>query len=235
MHVDRYRVPFGVALGPGRSRPDLIGPRDPDRLTEWIVMEAKGRTHGLDPDVFRTARLQKRQVLRIRRQIPRFFVGSAAHFSSGVLEIEAVDPPAGDDEGTELFGDDDGGAPKRRFVTAYYGPLIELLDTEEQEVPDDPGREVLDTQEQENGPLRLRELPIADVIIGMSVSRFHTIRDFMRGDVDEIDLTSETSPQRSGRPVRDPRMFVGPDGVVVQLGESWGTERMQLEPWARVR
>jgi hypothetical protein len=197
-------------------------------------MEAKGRTHGLDPDVFSTARLQKRQVLRIRRQIPRFFVGSAAHFSNGVLEIEAVDPPAADDEGTELF-DDDGGASKRRFVTAYHGPLIELLDTEEQEVPDDPGRAVLDTQEQEDGPLRLRELPIADAIIGMSVSRFHAIRDFIRGDVDEIDLIPETSPQRWGRPVRDPRMFVGPDGVVVQLGESWGTERMQHEPWARVR
>jgi hypothetical protein len=47
MHVDRYRTTFGLRLRPGRSRPDLVGPRDPDTQLDWIVAEAKGRTHGL--------------------------------------------------------------------------------------------------------------------------------------------------------------------------------------------
>jgi hypothetical protein len=40
VHVDPNRTTLGLGLRPGRSGPDLVGPRDPGARLDWIVVLA---------------------------------------------------------------------------------------------------------------------------------------------------------------------------------------------------
>jgi len=214
LHVDRYRTPFGVTLRPGRSRPDLIGPRDPNRLRNWIVVEAKGRTNNLDDGTITALRRQKQTILTIGGRAPVLSVGSATHFTNDVLEVEVVDPEARGRRSIELFGDAFGDA-KRRFAAAYYQPFIDLLEEDGAETRRDLVRQ---------------RLALADLTIGMPAHRFDAIRAFIGGEQEDIDLGFEAQ----GAVTDSARSFAGADAVVVELGESWSDTLMRLEPRERM-
>jgi hypothetical protein len=210
MHLDRYRLTFGVRLRRGRRRPDLIGPRDPDAQMEWLVAEAKGRTHELDSEAVSAMRQQKRRVLTIAGARPFLYMGAAAHFTSGELEHRVVDPPPARRAGNEVF--QEYVDVKRQFARAYYEPLVELLEQAER---------------LEDG-LVMRELSAADAHIGMRRERFAAIRQYIRGELDDIDLRVDPETQWSDT-------FGAPDGVAIRLGRSWEDERMTEQPRERAR
>lgn len=209
MHLDRYRQVFGVRLKVGRSRPDLIGPRDVNAQRDWIVAEAKGRTHGLDADAIKKMRLQKRRVLTIQGQRPLLYMGAAAHFTNDVLECRVIDPPARG-EITEMFAEIDDA--KRRFVRAYYQPFLDLLED----------------GERTDGGWVLRELPEADVTLGMSGQLITTLRGYLGGDGPDPFLGADGFDDAVSN-----TSFLGDDGVLVDTGASWSHEAMLLEPGER--
>lgn len=209
MHLDRYRQVFGVSLKAGRSRPDLIGPRDVNTQRDWIVAEAKGRTHGLDSDAIKKMRTQKRRVLTIQGQRPLLYMGAAAHFTTGVLECRVIDPPA-KGERTELFAEL--GDARRRFIRAYYQPFLGFL-------------EEGDTA---NNGWVSRALPEADVTVGMSAQLIASVRDYLTGDVDGPSLGVEAFADAATE-----TGFLGDDGVAVEIGSSWSHRATSREPGER--
>jgi hypothetical protein len=68
-------------------------------------------------------------------------------------------------------------------------------------------------------------------------------REYAMAAVPELDLRiglqrDDAAGQRTVTAVRQPTdtnalRFVGEDGVVVQLGESWSADLMRLQPWQR--
>lgn len=116
----------------------------------------------------------------------------------------------------ELFGDITSDS-KRRFAAAYYGPLIDLLEEEASQNRDD---------------VVMRDLPLADVAVGMSRERFGAIRDYIRGDREDVTLGSRRARDLS--PQGDLSRFVGGDDVLVQLGVTWNEASMRLQPRERV-
>jgi hypothetical protein len=215
MHLDRYQRAFGVSLRPGRSRPDLIGPSDPDGQMRWIVAEAKGRTNQLESDAIPKMRSQKRRVLSIAGTRPTLSIGAAAHFSSDELAVEVVDPPTRGRAGREVFREH--ADPKRRFVDAYYAPFIALL---ERSAVNHEG-------------LVMRELPDADVWVAMNHQRLSAIREYLRGERPALTLTEPASEPDLEIPVDRGDTFAGKDGVILRVGASWNDEVMQRPPRER--
>jgi hypothetical protein len=89
MHMDVYRQQLAPILA-GNSRPDLVG------LTTgggWVVVEAKGRTHGFDNSALQAAKNQTAQLTTIQGVAPVLRVGALAFFgAAGTLEVAIDDP-----------------------------------------------------------------------------------------------------------------------------------------------
>lgn len=210
MHLDRYRLVHSVDI-PSKSRPDVIGPRDPLAMTDWLVAEAKGRTNELRAEDAQTMRDQKGQVLRIGSQTPWLRIGCACHFTFGPMEVIVVDPeedPA-PQAAIALLAE----MSSRQFATAYYGPIVAMLAEEPTAAPS-----ALEVD------ARARYVPEADLWIGLTNEVFDALRS--------------TQPESAFTLVGESRVaaangLVGVDGVVIGLGESWESESMRLEPGRR--
>jgi hypothetical protein len=214
MHLDRYRRVHTVTLRPGRGRPDLIGPKDVQRLTNWLVVEAKGRTnHLFATDEARMA-TQKNRVLSIRGQRPWIYMGSAAHFSDNELTVLLVDPEGGERAHVDVVPE----LTPADFLEAYYGPIRDALAT----------APLVDLS---IGESRTRYLEEVDITIALPIEVF-SIGNGADG------LTWQESYGRLAT-VRLPNPaegeFVGPDGVYLRLGPTWSAERMTREPSERRR
>jgi hypothetical protein len=201
MHLDRYRQAYGIALKPGRTRPDLVGPSSTSTMTDWLVAEAKGRTNAVrDYDVDHMAQ-QKQRVVSIGGAPPETTFGLAAHFATGELEARVVDPPSSGPDAPELFSRFS--RDPTVFSSAYFGPLIALLG---------------DVTADESG-LWMYPLPYCDLEVGLE------------GDAPSAPRVAPGIwERRPSRQVPDQGLFVGSDGVAVRLGKSWDSDAMRLDP-----
>ena len=95
MHLDVYRQELQPVLQ-GLARPDLVGR---NVAGDWIVVEAKGRTHGYDKSALVRAKEQAGQLLSIGGTQPALRLALLAHFRGGLLQCSVNDP---DDEGLEI-------------------------------------------------------------------------------------------------------------------------------------
>jgi hypothetical protein len=209
MHIDRYKNAYGVALRSGGSRPDLFGPRHLRAMSNWLVLEAKGRTNNLKGDDAAKVRAQKRQVVTVGGRDPWIRGGVVAHFSSGVLGALFVDPrPRRREHRREAFKDfhPEVGV----FLRTYYAPLLALFE--------DDSRDRIVFRRNE---LPLRIVPEADIAVGLT-------NEAMPG------LHGELPPRRRFRVLREPQLAIAGDGAIVRLGESWAPEQMTLEPGERI-
>ena len=88
LHLDVYRNELGLNIGPG-GRPDLLGL---DYQDQWVIMEAKGRTNGLDRNALARAKEQAGYVLEVNGAPPKIGVGLQAYFDRGQFSVSWEDP-----------------------------------------------------------------------------------------------------------------------------------------------
>ena len=125
LHVDRYGDPWRLSLPSSGPRPDLFGQR---RSGQWVVVEAKGRSNGVDANLIKTVKQQKSVVSAINGRTDHIPIGSVVNFpplrngDSGAMKLNVIDPPNQHD-GHRLVFDEN------RFLRAYYQPFVTLLES----------------------------------------------------------------------------------------------------------
>jgi hypothetical protein len=212
MGVDRYLPNVGVVWSHPRKRPDLIG----WGAVGWVVIEAKGRTNGLDATVMQNAIAQKNTVATIGGAPPGLRVAAAAHFSSGALAMHVVDPPLNnppDEPSEELPGD------VNSFLRTYYSPFVEAATSG------------ADTQVRDRRA-RLVTVPGFDLQVGVEVEvidAFTTSESALRGTADRF------ARERDRTPVSEGARVAHRDGIIVEAGSSWSEEQLTRQPWERGR
>ena len=218
MHLDVYHD----SLQPGLSasgRPDLVGL---DAQDEWHVIEAKGRSHGLDPKVVPKAKEQTRKLLTVGGRAPILRVASVAHFSRGTLALRVEDPVGQDQDAVGLD------VTENQFLRDYYDPFVALIDQKRRgEGEFDIGAQ----SETVNGvDYLVTELSDVDFAIGLNqrIYEIHRSTEAVRDAIHRVlDLASPIASRELERIDRTPTrrdsdsVFVGSDGVLVRVGRTW--------------
>jgi len=199
-HIDRYQLALQVVFGPGRTRPDLVGP---DPTLNWLVAEAKGRSGGRDQGASDTMKDQKTFVLSVAGAAPHVAMGCQAYFGNGMLALEVVDPTEPSELAVDYPLDPD------YFFWAYYRSLVAIISQSGLEAFED-GR-----------AQRLLRVPEADLTIQIDAELF----DLVSRDLDEArGMAGEVLRFLANREVA--RVEQG-DGLGVQLGPAWRGELRQ--------
>jgi hypothetical protein len=207
--------------------PDLIGPRNapgepPGKY--WVVVEAKGRTGGMDKKVRIDALAQAAKGLNLwlggARVVPAIRVASIIYFNAGLMkgwwEVPGGESPSQEDDLPRVNIDAD------EYLDAYYLPVMGLLRTERfgraERLFDD--RVFFEA-----------EIPELDVTVGLDAKIYEQLlvaRDRRATSV-LFGLANELLNTRRGVG----STVVYPDGVLLELGTSWNEEHMALEPRQR--
>jgi hypothetical protein len=208
MHIDRYGRRFGLSLS-GQKRPDLFGT---DIVGGWIVVEAKGRSNGMEPGLAAALAGQKSSVSSIAGQAPTLRVGTVAHFYGNKLSVFLCDPPLARN-GDEVPLD------RSSFIETYYEPIADLVEEQGYEEEVAPGDRA-----------RLIRFESVDAEVGIEVDVLTTLR--AEAAVNLGSRMTRREPRRAA--TRDQReTYIGSDGVVVRLGPSWSPEEMRRGPEER--
>jgi len=200
LHLDVYRAQLPVILGPGRSKPDLVGQNGKG---EWIVIESKGRTHGLDTDALDKAKVQSQRVRRISGLVPKFKMGVQSYFESSQLCL-SVNDPSGE-------GEIDLPITREMVEHEYYRPFRGWLDESDD----------VETIVIEDRIYFVRREPRFDLAVGLDAGRYR------RALIGKIPLAATEDVAGFGN------RFVGKDGVLVILGPRWSPDRMRQQPESR--
>ena len=220
MHLDVYHD----LLQPGlleSGRPDLVGL---DARRQWHVIEAKGRSNGLDGSVVRKAKEQTLKLRTIRGREPILRVASVAHFSRESLSLRLEDPVGQDIDAV------DWDFTENQFLRDYYDPFAALID---QNGSFGTGESNTNAQSEtvDGIDFLVADLPDVDLAIGLE----RTIYEFHRSADDVADAIhqalrfastigsrtlerSDVPPTTHGDSDTD---FVGSDGIFVRVGRMW--------------
>ena len=220
MHLDVYHD----SLQPGllaSGRPDLIGL---DAQDEWHVIEAKGRSNGLDPKVVPKAKEQTRKLHTVCGRAPILRVASVAHFSRGALALNVEDPVGQDTDAVDCD------LTENQFLRDYYDRFVALIDQKRRL---GAGEFDIGVQsETVNGvDYLVTELSDVDLAIGLNqrILEIHRSKEFVRDAIHRVlDLASPIARRERERFDRTPTTrgdsdsaFVGSDGILVRVGRTW--------------
>lgn len=193
LHLRQYGLAFGVTFD-GKKRPDFVAPISP---TEWAVVEAKGRSR-VTAALFTGAKAQTEAIETVDGRVPALTVVSVASIHKDGIHVELEDPPA---QRIRLE------ASARSVVAEYYATVLQML-TNADSMPIAGER------------FEVATVPELDLQVGLAASRRNMLLDLESNDVlDRMLRPHEVASQRNFADPRAPR--VGPDGVVVILGDSW--------------
>lgn len=210
LHVDTYARHLPAHPLP---LPDLIGL---DSDAKWLVVQAKGRSHGLNRRMVH--RMKQRTQPRIADQKPELLVGFASYFTaqSKILKAYLEDPPVTTDNRSSSLALD----PKT-FLSGYYALLVDLL------TADYGPPSFLESYGERT--FRLKAIDEADLRIGLDEQIYQRLRG---GDFSLERFIA--SRRRAPRIETTEQISVGGDGIYVGLGERWSPTRMHLPPADRV-
>ena len=204
LHLDVYRTQLRAVLRPGRSKPDLVGQ---DANGNWVVVESKGRTNRFDETALSKAKAQSRRVRTISGRSPKLRVGMQSYFESSQLCIAVDDPDGEEDE--DLI---DLPITTEMLIREYYHPFRAWLDQ-----GDHAERVVI-----EDRVYFVRSEPQFDFAVGLAAKHYQ--------------VAPNARKLGAGRAVEQRFFdrFIGKDGVLVQLGPNWSSQRMRQEPEDRL-
>lgn len=213
MHLDVYQNILSPVFAPGKSRPDLVGVND---LREWAVVESKGRTGTINAAVLMNAKRQTRRLRKVGNQLVSVRIAMVTYFQESNLSMAWSDPDNYDDNGFDLNIDIEG------FMALYYEPIRQLLRSFEGRLVEwnPPYQSRLNQQIRQ---FLVASIPEADMNVGLAEPIY---RNFLRaGDILDGRLVVGTEGLR--------QTFIGKDGVLVQLGDSWSEAIMSRSPYDR--
>ena len=189
-----------------KSQPDLIGQSS---VGDWIVVEAKGRTNGLDSKALAKAKLQTAMIRTINGTPPSLRVALQVYFDDQ-LRVRIDDPTNAKPEALEVQLDLD--AALARYYSIATAITAKSPTTER--VRD---REFVTRVDDDSG-----------VTIGLQTSVCESVR---AGKFQEIRMESGRMEQSVSKV--DESATIYPDGLLVRLDSRWLPQFMNLEPESR--
>lgn len=210
MHLDVYRDRLSPRISIGKSRPDLIGM---DLHGNWYVIEAKGRTGSRDQKALNKAKDQVGRLISINGVSPRMRVALISSFDQDVFSIDWVDPDGYGEEPLYLE------LGEREILYSYYKPIVDFLDSEQEPVEEIEFRDSV---------FLTTYVTEADIRMGVSRTVYRNVTDSSI-EVDASNLSSE------GFADLPRNVSIGQDGIYVELGPTWDTNKMILQPSMRER
>lgn len=205
LHVSMFPKLGGSLTLHSNSTPDLIGRT---KTGDWIVLEAKGRTHSLSKLAMTTAKTQTRQLRSINGQFPVLRAAVQAFFQPD-LRFAIEDPDDYADDAEDLTFE-----PRQAFEKYYSGFLHRdarvLSDVELQ------GRRFV-TQSHEE--------------IGVTLGLDRRVFERLSSDQDSALFAPLEQSAIDTKAIGEFTVF--PDGVAVALDARWSENRMQRAPSAR--
>jgi hypothetical protein len=216
MHLDTYK-----SVQPhlkGRSKPDLVGLRP---VLDWLVMEAKGRSHKARASVILKAKNQTQELLDIAGTRPFLRLASVSQFQANRLTLLLEDPPSRQTGVSFNTNPND-------FVRDYYEPFVQLIDK---------GR--ASTVRVGVRDYRVINLEAVGVEVGLDVEVLRVLEDRTspaqaavpralagsRHTVGEGSAVQNNLTVKRLTPSQPPT--VGTDGVLVILDETWSPAAMR--------
>lgn len=190
----------------GKSQPDLIGL---NRVGDWVVVEAKGRTNGFSNDAMIAAKEQTRQLAHVNGVLPVLRVAVQAFFSPGLTV--AIRDPEDFREGAVDLQFDVEDALKR-----YY-ELAEAVTRNTSDIRKIRGRE-----------FSFRTLDDVGVSIGFERGTAEALGE-VASPQEMAKALEEVSPGQDE--AQSASVFA--DGIAIVLDERWSSDRMQRDPRAR--
>lgn len=226
LHLDTYKQKLSPEIL-GKSRPDLVGL---DKKSNWIVIEAKGRSKELDKKAVLKGKKQAQALTKIAGRKPTLYVGLSSYFSNN-LEVFLQDPPL-------LEGENDYNLDIsiNRYLFDYYEPLIDFLTSNYGD---------LETLEEANHRVYVtKKIREVDLQVGLDTQIYHL---FLQRNITETpnlfpilaDMLHPSHYLTSTNLIEDTtigldrRTTIGGDGIYVQVGNSWSDENMYKSPQER--
>lgn len=196
-HLSMFKSSGGTASLINKSEPDLIGRT---RKGEWIVLEAKGRTHEYSTTAMKTAKLQTRQLRWINKQPPVLRAAVQAYFDPD-LRFSISDPDDFDPDARDLQID------LRDSLQKYYSGFTQ--------------RDARLTREQhiDSRPFVVQDYEDIGVSIGIDKRLIEVLR--AQGVTDSLPIDEQAAV---GKPSG---FLVYPDGLAVSLDGRWAEEKMR--------
>lgn len=209
MHLDIFRKDFSVSV-PAGQRPDLFGRDDTGK---WYVAESKGRTGGRSETAMAKAKAQARKVASISGVAPHLSVGVLSYYTTKGLHCEVVDPEPDVEGGFSL------GVEEDAFFSEYYAPLFKLIE-------DAPANQ---RAEREFHGIRYKTVRLDDsgVVLGYDTRLEESLHTLYVSP--ESELVAQDVVRKSDSDLR----YFGPDGLLIELDNSWLPSSMQEEPQTR--
>ena len=199
LHLSMFRKLGGVPKLHSNSEPDLVGLSS---TGEWIVIEAKGRTHGRSKLAIAKAKHQTRQLRKINGQFPTLRAAVQAHFSPD-LRFVIEDPDDYDENAQDL--DFDLGAA----INRYYSGVVPR-DQRTREDVELLGRQFSVESSEDIG-----------VTVGVDVSMAKSWQEDTGGKQADAG-----SPKTGDAEFKGKKFSVFPDGVAIALDSRWSESRM---------
>ena len=220
LHLDVYKNSFfltskhKLVFAKTKSRPDLLGL---NTSKQWIVMESKGRSGKIDSEVLGKAKNQTKTLRTVGGTIPELKVAVVAHFKDELLTVDWTDPDESNVDSIDIPMDNDA------FLREYYELVYNIL----------AGNNNTNYQYQERQELpfvtyRLIDL---DLTIGLDKRIFDSYTEgSLSQTVSNIfvsyqNLTNERQGEQAIYPITrfndNQNIFIGNDGILVSLGNSW--------------
>lgn len=206
MHVDCLTPPHSYS-NPGRSRPDLIGL---DQNGDWIIIEAKGRSNGFSKSALAKAKNQTRHLMSINGKSPILRIALLSYFENDEYKIRWEDPSEEFSEKNYYLE-----ISKMNLINDYYNPIYSIFKTEDR---------IIEREMFERDGYRIIEIEEADLKIGM---RDELIQSIEKNKEELLEFRQEQFSNK------DNKLFIGNDGILIELGQSWDEIQMKSEPYQR--
>lgn len=190
-----------------KSQPDLIGQKT---SSDWIVVEAKGRTNGLDAGALRKAKGQTEMIRTINGVSPSLRVALQVYFKDRQMRVHIDDPEGAEPEALDVQLDLDS-------AFAQYYSMAQAITAKSQAREMVGDREFATRIDEDSGvTIGLQ----ASILESVSAGKFQQIREDRTRVPERIAMVDGTST-------------VYPDGLLIRLDSRWSSQFMNLEPEVR--
>lgn len=197
--VDLYRDDFSMAMSEGKSRPDFFGKTSNNG---WVAIESKGRQKRPSSAQRAAAKKQALSLKTVNGNAIAAHVVCWTYSAQHKISALFYDPePLEEDASFPIV------VTPGQLILDYYAPIFALMGVEYQQ-----GMNLMSVM-----PEGLVAVPECDIRVGLSPHLRHAM---------ETDFSQVASVLDAGEHVGSPEQLPasGPDGVIVELGQSWEIE-----------
>lgn len=215
LHFDLYKSGISHHLHNG-FKPDFIGLNDNQ---DWVVLEAKGRSNGIDREAINKGKTQTRGLGTIVGQLPTLRVVVQSYFTkSGYFRCLIVDPEGHEENVVNVD------FPMNIFFSKYYDYILKLISSFDK----NPKKSIV-----RGTPYVTIDLQEIDISLGMNLDLYNLLERKDSVDIDFINAVYIMKEMANSHFLEQSNTFVGIDGIIVETGSAWSEKTMKMKPTDR--